>query len=173
MADVQRLTSDQMPACVSALSEILVACVAGGAAISFILPFTTDDAERFWLDEVMPQVAADRRSLFVAELSGRVVGAVQLITALPPNQPHRCEVAKMIVHPDARRRGVARCLMTAAEARARALGKTLMTLDTRTNDNAEPLYRSLGFEPAGVIPDFGLDVDGSALHATLYMYKRL
>lgn len=155
------------------LAQVLARSVEDGAAVSFMLPLADADALAFWQRDVAPEVEAARRVLFVAELDGRVVGTVQLITALPPNQPHRCEIAKMIVHPSARRRGLARALMTAALDHARDLGKTMVVLDTRTGDDAEQLYLSLGFATAGVIPDFAWNPDGKALHATTYMYKRL
>jgi GNAT superfamily N-acetyltransferase len=122
---------------------------------------------------VFPEVRAGRRKLLAAKLDGEIAGSVQLILALPPNQPHRCEVAKMMVHPVARRKGVGRALMAALETEARAAGKTLITLDTKTGDKAEPLYRAAGFRTAGVIPGFALDPDGAAMHATTYMYKVL
>ena len=111
--------------------------------------------------------------LLAARLGGEMVGSVQLVTSLPPNQPHRCEVAKMMVRPDARRKGIGRGLMCAVDEEARKAGKSLITLDTRTGDKAEPLYRSAGFKIAGVIPGFAQDPDGRALHATTYMYKEL
>jgi ribosomal protein S18 acetylase RimI-like enzyme len=156
-----------------ALSRILADSVAEGAAVSFMAPLSRDDAARFWTRDVMPEVAAGRRVLFGAACDGALLGTVQLVTALPPNQPHRCEIAKMIVHPDARRRGIGRLLMSRALERARAIGKTLVTLDTRTGDVAEPLYRSVGFEVAGIIPDYAWDPDGRATHATTYMFRRL
>ena len=98
---------------------------------------------------------------------------VQLDIDTPPNQPHRAEVAKLLVHPDFRRHGFARALMGALETHATAIGRTLITLDTRTGDNAEPLYASLGYRTAGTIPAFCLDpIDGS-LHPTTIMYKEL
>lgn len=155
------------------LSRILEDTVEDGAAISFMAPMSSDTAARYWSEEVRPEVAADRRLLLVAERDGQIVGTVQLLTGMPPNQPHRCEIAKMMVHPKARRIGIGRLLMDQALRRARALGKTLVTLDTRTGDVAEPLYSSVGFEIAGVIPDFAWDPDGKARHATTYMYARL
>ena len=98
---------------------------------------------------------------------------MQLVLSMPPNQPHRAEIAKMIVHPAARRLGLGRALMEAALDAAKSRGKTLVTLDTRTGDTAEPLYRSVGFEVAGVIPDFAWDPDGRAMHGTTYMYRRI
>lgn len=156
-----------------ALSDILVQSVAEGAAISFMAPLSQGDAARFWARDVQSEVIAGRRLLFGAEHDGAFVGTVQLITAMPPNQPHRCEIAKMIVHPRARRLGIGRALMTCALDRARALGKMLVTLDTRTGDVAEPLYKSVGFEVAGVIPGFAWDPDGKARHATTYMFRPL
>lgn len=158
---------------VEALSQILADSVADGAAISFMAPIPYEDAARFWTVDVGPEVAAGRRVLYVAERNGEIVGTVQLLTAMPPNQPHRCEIAKMIVHPRARRMGVGRALMNQALDRARELGKSLVTLDTRTGDVAEPLYASVGFEVAGVIPDFAWDPDGKARHATTYMFRRI
>jgi ribosomal protein S18 acetylase RimI-like enzyme len=155
------------------LSRILADSVASGAAVSFMSPLSYDAAAQFWLRDVKPEVLAGRRVLFGAQRDGKVIGTVQLLTAMPPNQPHRCEIAKMIVHPQARRLGVGRSLMTIALDHARALGKTLVTLDTRTGDVAEPLYESVGFATAGVIPDFAWDPDGKAKHATTYMYCRI
>jgi GNAT superfamily N-acetyltransferase len=156
-----------------ALSQILADSVVDGAAISFMAPISYDDAALFWSRDVQPEVAAGRRVLFGAERDGDFLGTVQLLTAMPPNQPHRCEIAKMIVHPRARRLGIGRALMNRALDRARELGKTLVTLDTRTGDVAEPLYASVGFEVAGVIPGFAWDPDGKAQHATTYMFRRI
>lgn len=158
---------------VNELSSILVDSVADGAAISFMAPLAYKDAIRFWSGDVRPEVDAGRRILFGARRNGELVGTVQLLTTMPPNQPHRCEIAKMIVHPRARRLGIGRALMIQAVNRARELGKTLITLDTRTGDVAEPLYASVGFEAAGVIPDFAWDPDGKACHATTYMFRRV
>ena len=113
------------------------------------------------------------RQLRALHDGGEIVGTVQLLTAMPPNQPHRCEVAKMIVHPSARRLGIGRCLIARAIEHAEELGKTLVTLDTRTGDAAEPLYASVGFEVAGIIPDFAWDPDGRARHSTTYMFRRI
>lgn len=155
------------------LSQILADSVGDGAAISFMAPLPYEDAARFWSRDVQSEVEAGRRVLFGAERDGEIVGTVQLLTAMPPNQPHRCEIAKMIVHPRARRLGIGRALMNQALIRAREFGKTLVTLDTRTGDVAEPLYASVGFEVAGVIPDFAWDPDGKAQHATTYMFRRI
>lgn len=158
---------------VGALSRILADSVGDGAAVSFMAPLSYEDAARYWSSDVLPEVAAGRRVMFGAERDGEIVGTVQLLIALPPNQPHRCEIAKMIVHPGARRLGIGQSLMNRAIDRARELGKTLVTLDTRTGDVAEPLYASVGFEVAGVIPDFAWDPDGQARHATTYMFRQI
>jgi len=157
----------------NALSQILADSVATGAAISFMAPLSYDDAARFWSKDVQPEVVAGRRILFGAERDGDLLGTVQLLTSMPANQPHRCEIAKMIVHPRARRFGLGRALINRAIDRARELGKTLVTLDTRTGDVAEPFYASVGFEVAGVIPDYAWNPDGTAQHATTYMYRRI
>ncbi|WP_300004740.1 GNAT family N-acetyltransferase [uncultured Cedecea sp.] len=168
----------KLDACVSeqqqkALSQILADSVADGASISFMLPFSYDEASLFWSKSVLPEVMAGNRLLFGALRGDELLGTVQLITDMPPNQPHRCEVAKMIVHPRARRLGIGRSLMNHALEQARLLGKTLVTLDTKTGDVAEPLYASLGFEVAGIIPDYAWDSNGQAKHSTTYMYQRL
>ena len=158
---------------VGALVRILSDSVGEGASISFMAPLSYEDAARFWSGSVLPEVAAGRRVLFGAERAGELVGTVQLLTAMPPNQPHRCEIAEMIVHPDARRLGIGRALMDRALDRARELGKELVTLDTRTGDGAEPLYASVGFQVAGAIPNFAWDPDGQARHATTYMSRQI
>jgi hypothetical protein len=155
------------------LAEIVADGVNGGAAISFMQPYSLDDGRRFWVEEVFPDVAAGGRVLFVAYLDATVVGTVQMDVGLRPNQPHRCEVAKMVVHSRARRKGVGRALMRVLEAHAKSLGKTLITLDTRTGDKAETLYASVGFKRAGVIPSYAYDPDGRAKHGTTYMYKEI
>ncbi|MDF1608354.1 GNAT family N-acetyltransferase [Hoeflea sp. YIM 152468] len=168
---IQSLAADELDAHADRLAGIMAQTVEDGAAIGFMQPFSAADALAFLAGQVFPEVRAGRRKLLIAHLDGQTVGSVQLILALPPNQPHRCEVAKMMVSPQARRKGVGRALMRAVVDEARAAGKTLVTLDTRTGDKAEPLYRAAGFETAGVIPGFARDPDGRALHATTYMYK--
>ncbi|SLN40564.1 Acetyltransferase [Pseudoruegeria aquimaris] len=156
-----------------ALAEVLSACVLDGASVGFILPFGRGKARDFWASRIAPCVASGARRLFGARVEGRLVGTVQLVLDMPENQPHRAEIAKLLVHPQARRRGVARALMAAAEAEARGLGRSLLTLDTRTGDSAEPLYASLGFEVAGVIPGYCRAVDAARLESTTYMFKPL
>jgi GNAT superfamily N-acetyltransferase len=155
------------------LAEVLHAVVHGGAGVSFFLPFSLDEARAFWREKVLPVVRARTRRVVVARSNGRIVGTVQLDLATPPNQRHRGEVAKMLVHPDARRRGVARALMGALEDIARSEGRTLLTLDTVTGSDAEPLYRSLGYVTVGVIPGYARASLTPDLEATTIMYKQL
>jgi ribosomal protein S18 acetylase RimI-like enzyme len=175
MADIriQSLSGHELDTHADALAAIMAQTVNDGAAIGFMQPFSQADGRAFFDSQVFPDVRAGRRRLIIAWLDGVPVGSVQLIVALPPNQPHRSEVAKMMVAPAARRRGVGRALMAAVDEAARAAGKKLITLDTRTGDVAEPLYRAAGFVEAGVIPGYALDPDGKSLHATTYMYRIL
>ena len=155
------------------LAVLLHACVRDGASVGFVLPFDLDQAAAFFRDKVRPGLAAGARVLLAAERDGRLAGTVQLIHDTPPNQPHRAEVAKLLVHPEARRRGLARALMIRLEAEARARGRSLLTLDTRTGDTAEPLYAGLGFQAAGVIPGYCRDAASDRLDATTIMWKAL
>jgi GNAT superfamily N-acetyltransferase len=155
------------------LAQVLHAVVHDGAGVSFIVPFTMAEARRFWVDKVVPGVREGTRHVLVARDDGRIVGTVQFELAWPPNQPHRAEVAKLLVHPVARRRGVGRALMLALESLARAEGRTLLTLDTWTGGHAESLYRSLGYVVVGVIPRFARGSTTTALEPTTIMYKEL
>jgi ribosomal protein S18 acetylase RimI-like enzyme len=155
------------------LSEILHAVVHSGAGVSFVVPFSLDDARGFWRERVLPGVVARTRRVLVARADGCIVGTVQLDLATPPNQPHRAEVVKLLVHPSARRRGVARALMVAVEGIAREERRTLLTLDTWTGGHAEALYRSLGYLVAGVIPGYARGSTTTALEPTTIMYRQL
>jgi GNAT superfamily N-acetyltransferase len=158
---------------VDMLAEVLHAVVHAGAGVSFVVPFSLDEARAFWIEKVLPGVRARTRRVVVARLGARIVGTVQLDLEMPPNQRHRGEVAKMLVHPSARRRGIARALMTALEAIALSEGRTLLTLDTVTGGSAEPLYRSLGYVTVGVIPRFARASLTPDLEPTTIMYKEL
>ncbi len=158
---------------VAMLADILHAIVHDGAGVSFIVPFSLEDARAFWIETVLPQVIAGRRRVLVARLDARIVGTVQLDPAWAPNQPHRADVLKLLVHPGARRRGIARALMIALEALARDHGWTLLTLDTWTGQAGEQLYRSLGYVTVGTIPRFARGSTTTALEPTTIMYKEL
>jgi len=155
------------------LSGVLHATVHAGASVSFILPFSLADADAFWRQKILPGVRDGSRLVWVARSEGEIVGTVQLIIDTPPNQKHRAEAAKLLVHPKARRRGVARALMLELESAARREGKTLITLDTRTGDFAEPLYRSMGYTLAGIIPRYSRNAHGAELEATSIFYKEM
>lgn len=155
------------------LAALLHACVHNGASINFVLPYTPNDSEAYWRDTVLPGVRDGTRLLLVALRRGTIVGSVRLDTDTPPNQPHRAEVSKLLVHPDCRRQGIARALMAELERLARQLGRGLITLDTRTGDKAEPLYTSLGYTTVGVIPGYCRDPFEDRLDSTTVMYKVL
>lgn len=152
------------------LAAVLVDCVDGNASVSFMRPMSIDNAERFWRG-VVEGAARGERALYVAEDAEGIVGTVQLVLDLPENQPHRAEVAKMLVHRRARRRGVGKRLMQAAEQGAREAGKTLLVLDTASAD-AERLYERSGWVRCGSIPGFALLPDGTPC-ATTFFYRCL
>ncbi len=156
---------------VEGLADVLVDCVEGGASVSFMLPLTRERARAFW-QGLAEDVAQGRRLLFVARDAVAIVGTVQAVLSQPENQPHRADIAKMLVHRRGRRGGVGAALMRAAEDGARAAGKTLLVLDTATGSNAERLYERLGWQRVGVIPDYALWPQGG-LCATTVFYRRL
>ncbi|MCA3388138.1 MAG: GNAT family N-acetyltransferase [Roseomonas sp.] len=153
------------------LADILIACVAAGASVSFLPPLSADVAQGFWRRS-LADIALGRKAIWVAWVDSVLAGTVTLDLAMPPNQPHRAEVAKLLVHPAARRRGVGQALMAALEAEAVQRGRRLLTLDTRADDAGEALYRRLGWQEAGRIPGFALNADGSAA-ATVFFYKQI
>ncbi|MDQ7912210.1 GNAT family N-acetyltransferase [Pseudomonas sp. 102515] len=154
--------------------RLLAACVEQGASIGFMLPLGDSVNRRFWTEAVAPGLERGTRLLFAALLDGRVVGSVQLVLDTPANQPHRADVVKLLVHPDCRRQGLARRLMQAVEAAAQAEGRELLTLDTRSDDHAEPLYLSLGYQVVGRIPGYALDArQPERRDSTTLMYKTL
>jgi GNAT superfamily N-acetyltransferase len=152
------------------LAELLVDCVDGGASVSFMHPLTMERALAFWRG-VADGVARGERALLVTEDAQGIVGTVQLILGQPENQPHRADLAKMLVRRRARRQGLGAVLMRAAEAVASECGKTLLVLDTASED-AKRLYSRLGWQCVGVIPDYALLPQGG-LCATTYFYRVL
>jgi GNAT superfamily N-acetyltransferase len=155
----------------SALAELLIDCVEGGASVSFMWPFPKSEAERFF-EKVIVGLEAGDRILLAAFEEDRLVGTVQLLTSMPPNQPHRAEVSKLLVTRSARGKGIGAALMEAIERHARAAGKTLLMLDTATGGDAERLYQRLNWTLAAVIPNFALLPDGR-LCATTIFFKTL
>jgi len=152
------------------LVDVLIDCVEGGASVSFMWPLTRERARAFW-QRVAGGVAAGERALVIAEDAEGVCGTVQLILDQPENQPHRADLAKMLVHRRARRRGLGAALMRAAEAAARDCGKTLLVLDTASAD-AERLYEREGWVRVGEIPGYALLPQGGPC-ATTYFYRNL
>ncbi|KVX85587.1 GNAT family N-acetyltransferase [Burkholderia ubonensis] len=169
---IRRVSGDDVTTYIDALSDVLIDCVEGGASVSFMLPISRDTAARFWR-QVADGVIRGERILLVAERAdGRVVGTVQLITALPENQPHRADIAKMLVHRDARRQGVGARLMAAADDAARAAGKAVLVLDTVTGSDAARLYERAGWQRVGDVPNYALMPDGRYC-ATTFFHKQL
>jgi GNAT superfamily N-acetyltransferase len=152
---------------VEALADVLIDCVEAGASVSFMHPLTRDRAVAFWR-RVADGVAAGHRALLVAEDADGLCGTVQLLFDLPENQPHRGDLAKMLVHRRARRQGLGAALMHAAEQTARDCGKTLLVLDAVTGGDAARLYERLGWVRVGDIPRYALMPRGGFCSTTVY-----
>ncbi len=169
---VRRIDQGQAAACAEALAEVLIDCVEGGASVSFMWPLSRARALAFW-QQVADGVKRGERALLVAEdAAGRIVGTVQLILSLPENQPHRADVAKMLVHRSARRQGVAQRLLAALDDVARAEGKTVLVLDTVTGGDAARLYARAGWQLVGDVPRYALMPDGTPC-GTTFFYRHL
>lgn len=153
------------------LAEVLIDCVEGGASVSFMQPLSREGALAFWR-KVAQGVAGGQRALLVAEDALGICGTVQLLLDLPENQPHRADVAKMLVHRRARRQGLGAALMLAAEEVATAHGRWLLVLDAVTGGDAARLYESLGWLRAGDVPDYALFPQGGLCSTTFY-YRSL
>jgi GNAT superfamily N-acetyltransferase len=149
------------------LADVLIDCVEGGASVSFMLPLSRDRAVAFWR-RVGQGVVAGERALLVAEDARGVCGTVQLVLDQPENQPHRADLAKMLVHRRARRQGLGAALMRAAENVARECGKTLLVLDTVTGGDAARLYERLSWVRVGDIPDYALLPQGGLCGTTVF-----
>jgi len=170
---LEKITPEQIDHYLDELVQTLQQTVAADGAVGFVMPLSAQTAAEFWQNNIKPQLLSGDRVMFVALEEGRLAGTGQLIVGMPNNQPHRAEISKLMVHPDFRRRGVARQIMAELEAHAIHLGCSLITLDTRTGDNAEPLYISLGYKTAGIIPNYAKNAVGDDFHATTYMYKQV
>jgi GNAT superfamily N-acetyltransferase len=169
--EIRRLHPTDVYEQLDGLAAILADCVAGGASVSYMAPFSHEDA-RAAFEAWAADVEQGRRLILAAFAEGKLVGTVQVILALPPNQPHRAEIAKLLVHRSARKRGNAQLLMEHAESEASAEGKTLLVLDTVTGDPAERLYERLGWSKVGVIPGYALYPDGRPCDTTVF-YKKI
>ena len=159
------------PAITAALCEILIEAVASGGSVSFMHPLSPESASGFW-DASLAAASRGERIVLGAFDGDDLVGTVTLLLNLPPNQPHRAEIAKMMTRTGHRHRGVATALLYAAERLAIAHGRTLLVLDTAVDDGASRLYEKAGFELAGIIPDYALKPHGG-LTGTMVYWKRL
>jgi GNAT superfamily N-acetyltransferase len=152
------------------LAAVLEDCVAGGASVNFMQPFSHGDAAEFF-KKVIASVASGDIILLAASLDGRIVGTVQLGLDMPPNQAHRADLKKLLVHRSTRRQGIGAALMQHAERVAKQIGRTLLILDTAVDGGAEGLYARAGWTKAGVIPDYALWPDGGFCHAAIFWKK--
>ncbi len=169
---IRKLASIDRPEIISALADVLVDCVDGGASVSFMHPLSRTHAENFWRG-LANDVSSGTRILLVAEdEAGVIIGTVQAVLSQPDNQPHRADIAKMLVHRNARRCGLGAALMNAIESAATSAGKTLLVLDTVTGSDAERLYTKLGWQLCGRIPDYALWPKGGLCSTTIF-YKPL
>ena len=171
-APVQELSATATLSLKSGLCALLKDVVDGGASVGFLPPLDGEEAGAYW-DGVAAALKGGGRRLWIARRTdGGIVGSVQLDLDAQANASHRAEVIKLMVVSAARRRGIGRALMEAAEAEARRLGRTTLVLDTRQGDPSEALYRRTGWQPAGTIPRYARSADGT-LHTTAFYYKLL
>lgn len=162
---IDDLPPEPLPADLDGLARLLCDAVESGASVSFMAGLTVAEARDFWVRKLASRLA--RSAALVARDAGGIIGTVHLEPAWAPNQPHRAEVAKLLVHRRARRLGLGEALMTGVTTRAAAEGFSLLTLDTASAD-AERLYRRLGWSEAGVIPGFALNPDGTPCDTVLF-----
>ncbi len=165
------MTADQIIARVDEFAEILTDCVNRGASVGFLAPLAQDKACKFWRDIASSVERAERLVLAAEDHTGILIGTISIVLAQPENQPHRADIAKMLVHHRARRQGVGAALLAQAEAAARTASKTVLVLDTAGTE-AAALYRRAGWQKVGTIPDYALWPDGQ-LCATTIFYKAL
>jgi len=165
------LTAEEGRPYLGDLAEVLLDCVKGGASVSFMASLSKSEAESFF-EKVLGDVQRGDRILLAAFIDSRLVGTVQILLATPPNQPHRADVAKLLVRRSARGQGIGRQLMEQVEEASRLAGKTLLVLDTVTGDPAERLYLRLGWNRVGVIPKYALYPDGTWCDTTIF-WKQL
>ena len=166
---IESLDPNESSEAVAGLAAVLKDCVEGGASVGFMAPLPVERATDFWRS-VVSGVAAGGRILLVARTlpDRQIVGTVQVVSAQPENQPHRADIAKMLVSPSARRQGIGAMLMRAAEDAARQAGKTILVLDTVTDGDAERLYERLGWIRSGIIPKYALWPEGGFCDTTVF-----
>jgi len=171
MIEIRQLNATEGLQYLPALVEVLLDCVEGGASVSFMAPLARATAESFF-EKVIQGVQQGDRILLAAFIDSKLVGTVQILLATPPNQPHRADVAKLLVLRSARGQGIGARLMEHAEKASRLRGKTLLVLDTATGGDAERLYMRLGWTRVGVIPNYALFPDGTWCDTTIF-WKQL
>jgi ribosomal protein S18 acetylase RimI-like enzyme len=169
--EIDVLTAPIADAALEQLAAVLVDCVTGGASVSFMAPFSQEQGLAFFR-KVSGAVASGDTVLLAAKLDGKIVGTVQLGLDTPPNQPHRADVKKMLVHRSARGHGIGAALMARVEDEARHRGRWLLVLDTVPGDNGYRLYRRAGWTESGIIPDYAMFPDGRLCDTALF-WKRL
>jgi len=172
MIEVRRLGPMDGRQYISALADVLLDCVEGGASVSFMAGLSKHTAESFF-EKALEGVAQGERILLAAFDDSILLGTVQVLTATPPNQPHRADIAKLLVRRSARGQGIAARLMEHAEEASRQAGKTLLVLDTVTGGIAEKLYMRLGWTKAGIIPKYALFPDGTWCDTTIFWKELL
>jgi len=170
-AEITSLEAPVADGALDQLADVLVDCVEGGASVSFMSPFSHQQALTFF-GKVAGSVASGDTVLLAARLGGRIVGTVQLGLDTPPNQPHRADLKKMLVHRSARRRGIGAALMAQVEEEARRRGRWLLVLDTVPGENGYRLYRRAGWTEIGSIPDYAMFPDGRFCDTAIF-WKRL
>jgi GNAT superfamily N-acetyltransferase len=171
MPDIRLLSRTEALDQIAALTDVLADCIADNASVGFMPPFTAQEGEAFWRG-VAEAVGRGEVLLYGAFVEDRLVGTVQVGFALKPNQPHRGDLMKLLVHREARGKGLSTALMAAAEAGAAAAGRTLLVLDTAKGELAETIYQKLGWQRSGEIPDYALYPDGRFCDTVIF-YKRL
>jgi GNAT superfamily N-acetyltransferase len=169
---IDLLTPQEVQAKRAALSDLLIDAVESGASVNFVWPMTSVKSDEWW-DGALASHARGERLIFVAQENGRIDGTVQLILAPQENQAHRADLAKMLVHRRVRRQGIGMALMCAAEAEARRIGRTLLTLDTESHSDGERLYTRLGWTKFGEVPGYAMSADRRGLQTVSFFYKEL
>jgi ribosomal protein S18 acetylase RimI-like enzyme len=170
MSDITIAPLTDQPRLRNALSELLVETVASGGSVSFMHPLPPEAADTFWRDSLAAAARGER--IVLGAFDGEnLVATVTLLLSLPPNQPHRAEIAKMMTRRSHRHRGIASALMHAAEKLAIERGRTLLVLDTAVDEGASGLYERLGFNLTGIIPDYALRPHGGLTGTMIYWKK--
>lgn len=169
---IEALTDPALGSDLDALAALLVDAVDANAAVSFLQPLSLDQARAYWQNAIQA-LSPRSRMLVCRDDQAHIIACVMLHAAWAPNQPHRGEISKVLVHRAHRNRGLATALMQAAESAAHGLGMRLLTLDARAGGPAEALYRKLDWVCIGYIPKFALDADGQQWHDDVLFYKTL